>query len=202
MARGSHTDDIILLRCCGDDIYPYLDAAARLRIEVFRDYPYLYEGTFTYERDYLEHYVSCPDSIFVCAMDREDVVGISTAIPLVAADVAFQKPFLDADQPIQGIFYLGESVLLPQYRGRGIGHAFFDHREAQAKKLGCHAATFCSVIRPDNHRLKPHGYRSNESFWDKRGYQRNGLRADFPWSEVYEQGITSHEMEFWSRRLE
>lgn len=201
MARGSHTDDIILLRCCGDDIYPYLDDAARLRIEVFRDYPYLYDGTVTYERDYLEHYVSCPDSIFVCAMDREDVVGISTAIPLVAADEAFQKPFLDADQPIQGIFYLGESVLLPQYRGRGIGHAFFDHREAQAKRLGCKSTTFCSVIREPDHPLQPVGYRSNEVFWNKRGYQRNGLSASFDWMEIKSAEESPHEMEFWNREL-
>jgi GNAT superfamily N-acetyltransferase len=202
MAGQAFIDDVTLLCCYGEQILPYLDAAARLRIEVFRDYPYLYEGTVTYEREYLEHYVDCPESIFVCAMDGEKVVGISTALPLVAADEAFQKPFLDASEQIQKIFYLGESVLLSPYRSLGIGHLFFHHREAHAKKLGCDITTFCSVIRPDDHPLKPHGYRNNESFWHKRGYQRNGLHAKFDWKEVNEQKETSHQMEFWSRKME
>ncbi|MEC7259057.1 MAG: GNAT family N-acetyltransferase, partial [Pseudomonadota bacterium] len=31
-----------------------LDDVARLRIAVFRDWPYLYDGDLAYERDYLE----------------------------------------------------------------------------------------------------------------------------------------------------
>jgi hypothetical protein len=31
------------------------------------------------------------------------------------------------------VFYFGESMLLPRCRGRGIGHAFFGHREAHAR---------------------------------------------------------------------
>ena len=38
------------------------------------------------------------------------------------------------------LFYFGESVLLPEYRGQGVGHAFFDHREAQARGVGATAA--------------------------------------------------------------
>ena len=201
MAEQVFIDDVTLLCCCGNQILPYLDAAARLRIEVFRDYPYLYEGTIAYEREYLEHYVACPESIFVCAMVGVEVIGISTALPLIAADEAFQRPFLNAAATIEDIYYLGESVLLPQYRGRSIGHAFFDHREAQAKKLGYKSTTFCSVIRPDNHPRKPQDYRSNEEFWQKRGYKRNGLRASFEWLEVNDTAESSHAMEFWSRSV-
>ena len=34
----------------GDAILSWLDALARLRIQVFRDWPYLYDGTEEYER--------------------------------------------------------------------------------------------------------------------------------------------------------
>jgi GNAT superfamily N-acetyltransferase len=200
MAERVFINDVTLLCCCGDEISPYLDAAARLRIEVFRAYPYLYEGTIAYEREYLEHYIECPESIFVCAIVGEEVVGVSTALPLIAADKAFQQPFLDAAIAIEEIYYLGESVLLPQHRGSGIGHAFFDQREAQAKKLGYKNTTFCSVIRPDDHPSKPQSYRSNETFWQKRGYQRNGLHASFEWQEVNAIAVSSHAMEFWSKR--
>lgn len=199
MAEQAILHDVTLLCCCGDQILPYLDAAARLRIEVFRDYPYLYQGTIAYEREYLEHYVACPDSIFVCAVVGQEVVGISTALPLIAADDAFQRPFLAAGIAIEEIYYLGESVLRQEYRGRGIGHAFFDHREAQAKRLGCKSTTFCSVIREPDHPLQPIGYRSNEVFWNKRGYQRNRLNASFDWMEIKSAEESPHEMEFWSR---
>lgn len=201
MAERPLTDDVTLLCCSSDQIYPYLDAAARLRIEVFRSYPYLYDGTSAYEREYLQHYLDCPQSIFVCALVEEQVVGISTALPLSAADADFQRPFQDAGEPIVEYFYLGESVLLPQFRGRGIGHAFFDHREAHARKLGYRRSTFCSVVRPDSHPQKPIDYRSNESFWRKRGYEPTGLHAHFDWKEINLDTETSHELEFWSRTL-
>ena len=201
MAERTLTDNVTLLCCSSDQLYPYLDAAARLRIEVFRSYPYLYDGTAAYEREYLQHYLDCPQSIFVCALVGEKVVGISTALPLTAADADFQRPFLDAEMPLADYFYLGESVLLPQYRGRGIGHVFFDHREAHARKLGYRMSTFCSVLSPDCHPHQPTDYRSNESFWRKRGYNPTGLHAHFDWKEVDQAEETSHELEFWSRSL-
>lgn len=193
--------DVTLLCCCGNEINPYLDAAARLRIEVFRSYPYLYDGSIDYERKYLQHYLHCPESLFVCAIAGESVVGLSTALPLAAADVDFQQPFLAAGKIISDYYYLGESVLLPQYRGRGIGHAFFDHREAHARQLGYTKSTFCSVIRPDDHPQKPCDYRSNQAFWQKRGYHPNGLHATFDWKEIHQNHETPHALEFWSRAL-
>lgn len=201
MAERPLTDDVTLLCCSSDQISPYLDAAARLRIEVFRSYPYLYDGTTEYEREYLQHYIDCPQSIFVCALVEERVVGISTALPLSAADADFQRPFQEAGEPLAEYFYLGESVLLPQYRGRGIGHAFFDHRETHARKLGYSRSTFCSIVRQDGHPQKPIDYRSNESFWHKRGYNPTGLHAHFDWKEIDLATETSHELEFWSRSL-
>ena len=37
----------------GAAIIPALPALARLRITVFRDWPYLYDGAMTYEQGYL-----------------------------------------------------------------------------------------------------------------------------------------------------
>ena len=37
----------------GADVRTVLDDVARLRISVFRDFPYLYDGSLDYERDYL-----------------------------------------------------------------------------------------------------------------------------------------------------
>jgi len=42
---------------------------ARLRIAVFRDWPYLYDGDAAYEAHYLQTYTRAPESAFVLASD-------------------------------------------------------------------------------------------------------------------------------------
>jgi len=120
----------------GNEVEPWLDAVARLRIAVFRDWPYLYEGAPDYEKEYLATYAKSPGSVFVLAIDGDEVVGASTGLPLADETDAFKSPFIGQDIAIGEVFYFGESVLLPGYRGGGIGHAFFDAREARARELG------------------------------------------------------------------
>ena len=55
----------------GPAIRPYLDAVARLRIAVFRDFPYLYDGSLDYETDYLAAYSACAESLFVLRLRGE-----------------------------------------------------------------------------------------------------------------------------------
>ncbi|MET0581281.1 MAG: GNAT family N-acetyltransferase, partial [Pseudoxanthomonas sp.] len=175
----------------------------RLRIGVFRDWPYLYEGTLENERDYLAAYARSKDSVVVLAFDGDHVVGASTGLPLADDTPEFGKPFLEQGMLIDSVFYFGESVLLPHYRGRGIGHAFFDHREAYARSLGRFEWTaFCSVDRDREDPRRPHEYRANDVFWRKRGYQRRaGMTMHLPWQEAG-RGEVVHPLTFWLRELE
>ena len=187
----------------GPEITPWLDDVARLRVAVFRDWPYLYEGDLAYERDYLAAYAASSESLFVLAMENAQVVGASTGLPLVDDTEAFRQPFLDSAFDPEDVFYFGESVLLPAYRGRGIGHAFFDHREAHARALGRFAWTaFCAVDRADDDPRRPADHRGNEVFWGKRGYERlPGMTMRLPWDEIG-RGETDHALTFWLRPLE
>lgn len=188
-----------LITCRGAEIHPYLDAAARLRLTVFREFPYLYDGTFANEQEYLAHYAQSERAFFALLLDGAEVVGISTGLPMVDADESFQAPFVANGLPLEDIFYLGESCLLSAYRGRGWGHAFFDKREEFAKSLGSRQTAFCSVLRADNHPLKPQGYRSNELFWQKRGYQPTAMMAKLSWQQVDAAEPVSNELVFWVR---
>jgi len=185
---------------CGEEILPYLDAAAHLRIEVFREYPYLYEGSLESEEEYLTAYARCPQSIFVLAQDDGETVGVSTGLPLAHADSSFQKPFLEAQLNLDDIFYLGESVLRKNYRGQGIGHAFFDKREAHARQLGCSQATFCAVVRPSDHPLQPKVYFDNHALWHKRGYEPCELQACLSWRQVDSGLEQENKLQFWIKR--
>ena len=192
----------------GAQIAPWLDAVAALRIAVFRDWPYLYAGDRDYEKQYLATYAKSAESLFVLALDGTRVIGASTGIPLADETAAFQKPFLDRGIALGDVFYFGESVLLPAWRGRGIGHAFFDAREAHARALGRFRRTaFCSVDRAGGDPRCPPDYRPNDVFWHKRGYARRpGMTMWLDWNEagVGEVAIAEvrHPLTFWLRDWE
>ncbi|WP_019584297.1 GNAT family N-acetyltransferase [Thioalkalivibrio sp. ALE16] len=186
----------------GAGITPYLDAVARLRIAVFREWPYLYDGSAEYEARYLQDYADCPDSTLVLALEDGRVVGASTALPLAAAEAEFQAPFREQGLDPAAYYYLAESVLEPEFRGQGAGHRFFDEREAAARRLGFAHATFCAVVRPQDHPRRPADYRPLDGFWRRRGYTRaEGLVCQFPWPDIGETQGTHKPLQFWWRGL-
>ena len=185
----------------GEELRALLPELAQLRITVFRDWPYLYDGSLNYEERYLSKFLEAPDHIAICAFNNDGaLVGASTASPLRCQHEEFTGAFRAAGYDIGGIFYFGESILLPSYRGQGIGHAFFDGREAHAASLGYGKTAFCGVIRPEDHPLKPADYRRLDAFWRKRGYHPlPGIIAHFTWQDVDESAETSKPMQYWGR---
>lgn len=187
----------------GREITPFIDDLARLRIAVFRAFPYLYEGTTEYERTYVATYAASPDSVFVLALDGETVVGASTGLPMEDETDAFKAPFVSGGWNPERIFYFGESVLMPDYRGQGLGVRFFEEREAHARRLGrFDACCFCAVERPADHPLRPADYQPLDAFWAKRGYvHRPELRTEYVWRDVGETGETAKPMSFWMKEI-
>ena len=183
----------------GPALAPHLDALGHLRISVFRDYPYLYDGSLDYERDYLRTYLNSPQSLVVLAFDGDHVVGATTCLPLRDEGPEFQDAFLKANYDIDTICYFGESILLPQYRGQGIGKAFFTHREAHARSLpNIRLTTFCAVDRPTNHTLRPPNYRPLDTLWTQQGYTKHPeLQATFTWKEIHEPTESPKTLTFW-----
>lgn len=187
----------------GEDILKVLPDLSRLRMIVFRDWPYLYEGTLEYEQKYLEKFAKAKGAVVIAAYDGDQMVGASTGAPMIEHADEFGEPFRKAGYDITKIFYCGESVLLKSHRGHGLGHAFFDGREAQAKKLGGFThSSFCRVVRPDDHPLKPADYAPLDPFWRKRGYAPvDGVIATYDWQDIDQPGETSHKMQFWMKTL-
>jgi len=115
----------------------------------------------------------------------------------------FATPLAESGLALTDIFYSAESVLLPAYRGQGVGHRFFDLRERHARALGRHWSVFCSVIRPDDHPARPAGARSLEGFWRGRGYgPLPGVVATFRWRDVGNTAETAKPLQVWLRDLE
>lgn len=186
----------------GRDILPAIPALAKLRIAVFADWPYLYDGDLAYEEKYLHDFASADDAVLVLARDGEKIVGASTASPMVAQAEEIRVPVQAHGLNISSISYFGESVLLPHYRGQRLGHAFFDHRESHARACGAKHAMFASVIRPLDHPARPADYRPLDAFWQARGYCKvPGLICEIAWKDHGEVTESPKPLQFWMREL-
>jgi GNAT superfamily N-acetyltransferase len=187
----------------GAAIRPHLTAVARLRIEVFREWPYLYDGDLDYEARYLEVYARSARAVLVLVRDGKEVVGASTGIPLDEESEPFQAPFLKAGIAPAEVFYCGESVLARPYRGRGLYPRFFAEREGHARALGgLRWVAFAAVEREAEDLRRPPHHRPLDPYWRRLGYERRPeLSMELGWREIGRAGEQRNTLVFWLRPL-
>lgn len=196
-------DSIEIRRLIETEIEAFLPELARLRIEVFGEYPYLYDGSIAYEEEYLKNYAQAEHSLVVIALHHGKVVGAATGLPMRHAAEEFRIPWQAAGWDTETLFYFGESVLNKAYRGQGLGHRFFDERESHAQSLKTVTTTcFCAVDRDPADPRRPEDYRPLDAFWEKRGYRKHpSLYAELAWKEWGEAGESLKRLTFWSHNL-
>ncbi len=195
-------DEIRVETCEGRDLLDHLSDIARLRIAVFREYPYLYDGDLAYEERYLRNLCESPQGMVALALAGGRVVGASTGLPLTDEADGIRRPFEEAGPAVERIFYCAESVLLPSHRGRGVYRRFFAERERYASARGFAFATFCGVERAAHHPRSPPGYLPLDGIWTKLGYERRPeLRTNIAWKDLDEEGESPKPMVFWLKRL-
>lgn len=194
--------EVSVLSCSGQALQQYIPALAQLRIEVFRDFPYLYDGDLAYEENYLQTYIRCDKAVIVLALDGDKVIGASTGIPMQFESAEFIQPFITHGYDPDRVFYCAESVLKKQYRGLGLGVRFFEHRESHARELGgFDYFSFCCVQRAEDHPLRPENYVPLDKFWNKRGYTKHPeLATSYAWKDIDQPEETSKTMIFWLKK--
>ncbi|MBK5937289.1 MAG: GNAT family N-acetyltransferase [Halorhodospira halophila] len=187
----------------GEEIGQRFEQIAALRLQVFREWPYLYDGSMEEERYFLRFYLDAPWALATVVVDGDEVVGLSTAMPLTDESPRIQKPFIDEGFDPGQVFYLAESILLPAYRGRGFYRHFFDVRERHARSCGDYQwATLCTVVRDPAHPLRPADYQPLDPVWRHFGYTpREELIAYYPWKQVDEPAETDKPLQFWIKQL-
>lgn len=186
-----------------DEVETALDDLARLRTEVFADWPYLYDGDTDYEAQYLQRFAASPGAVVVAARDVNGLmVGAATAAPLSDHADEFAVPFARVGLDPDDFFYLAESVLLPAYRGQGAGREFFAMREAAARAQGFEHTVFAAVIRPEDHPARPDHEHTLNAFWQRLGYNPYpGLLAEFSWRDQGEETESLKSLQVWGRQL-
>lgn len=186
----------------GDALLRHLPSLGQLRGQVFREWPYLYQADDAYEAGYLRKYAEGDGAAVVVALDGDTAVGAATCQPMIQADAAVRDAFAAAGRDPAAHCYFGESVLLPQYRGQGIGVAFLAAREAVAREAGLAVAAFCAVERAEDDPRRPPGHVPLDGFWRRRGYAHHPeLACTFAWREVGGAAAVAHRLSFWTKLL-
>lgn len=192
-----------LVTFTGGSIEPLLPDLARLCTVVFREWPHLYDGDGGYDPDHLRALAVSQQSALIIAYDGETPVGASTCLPMKDAASEYVSPFLTHAWPIHRFFYLGKSVLLPNYRNQGVGAAFFALREAHIRAVSaCDFACFYAVQRPNDHPDRPPAALSLDSFWRRQGYvPAHGIHCTMRWREFGEADESDLTLQMWIKSL-
>lgn len=186
----------------GAAIADVLDDLATLRLDIFRDYPYLYQGRREDELTYLGTYAEVPDACVILAYDGNTIVGAATGMPLVHEDARMLEAFAGTALPLSEVYYVGELLFLPAYRNHGLGRKLLARLERQIRSLGRYRTFTCATVeRPDDHPVRPRDYIPITRFLARTGFARlPGVTTHFTWRET--DGVNrDHPMQFWSREL-
>lgn len=168
----------------GLQLLTLIGTVSEWRTKYFREYPYLYasEGKPNYEHEYTKTYLASAKSSLAAAYRKRKLVGFLTGIPLTDdvdfADVAelFKEAHLNPNE----YYYFGEIIVDPAHQREGIASHLFKQLEQKAQKLGYKKFCFVTIEHPDNHPLKPAGYK-NHTLWERLEYKE----TDITFNAVY-----------------
>ena len=135
----------------GSAVEDCLNDIASLRIEIFREFPYLYDGHREDELNYLKLY-SIPESFVIIINDGEKVVGAATGMPLRHEVTKLVEPFCGTSYPVEDVYYVGELLFYPEHRNHGMGMQVVRMVEEQVRSFSIYQYLTCvTVSRPVDH---------------------------------------------------
>lgn len=179
-----------------------LDTLASLRLEIFREYPYLYDGRREDELDYLKSYAEAPDACVILAYDEGTVVGAATGMPFIHEGAQMLAALAGSQYSVDYLYYVGEMLFYPAFRNKGLGLQLLDQLEQHIRSLGSYRHLVCTTVeRPDAHPLQPVGYIPITRFLARTWFDLlPGVTTSVAWRET--DGVRrDHPMQFWVKEL-
>ena len=190
----------------GTAILPYIEVLANWRIEFFKVFPYLYDGTLAYEQGYISGYAEGKDAMLVTVHEDNEVVAIASGIALLSEhDIV-----ADATSQLAGLVninttaYLGEIIIQPAFRGKGLSKQIIATLERFYKNLGYSHTCFLTVIR-EKPPMEPVGYVDPQAFWGPQGYIKTNITTIFNWPTIQPEGQVidaENELVYWVKTLD
>ena len=180
----------------GQEIEYHIDHLGSFRMEIFRDYPYLYDGSIEHERVYLSRYSRNPESFLIILQDARGIIGACTGTPLTGEDSEFQNAFAGEDK--DEIYYIGEVMLRADSRGQGLGSRLLSTALSLINLERFRIISLCTVDRGLNHPRRPGNYCPPDYLWTKYGFVKsNNLLAYLAWKDIGHEVETQKPMNIW-----
>lgn len=184
------------------EIITYFDKISKVGLQVLREYPYFFEGTFS---DYIPYLKLCSDSKYGLAILAElngEIIGIlwGTSISDYTEDLV--ELFINKEINPVTTFYIAGFSLLPEYRKKGIGYNLYKKFESQIIEFGEHIRiAYCEVIQSP-HAVKPNNYTIIDPHAEKAGFVKyKELECHWSWKEIGEDKESEHSLVFWVKEL-
>lgn len=187
----------------GAESKKYFEDFARLRIEIFREYPYLYEGTVENERNYIENYLSNPQSRIFVLFDGDKICGMLTTVPMSGEyqDIiaSFEKTGLKSSES----FYLGDMILQKEYRNRKLFPIFFNAALEHAKCKGFKTLSLMCIVCKDADWGRPAEFRDVVRLCEKIGFTKiDGGVIELKWASLAKGGEQkTHTLQLYQMQL-
>ncbi len=191
----------------GQGLLPHVNTLAEMRINLFKNFPYLYAGSLN-EREigYVKRFAQNEHALLGIAQIENTVAGMLTGIPLVCdleivahADSIFAAAGLNAHE----YYYFGDALVLQQFRNLGIARALFAVLEAKVKSLGYKKACFLVEDGDEHHPMRPENFKQG-LLWSKLGYKKTSILATMSWPTIQVNGAVqecNHTLTFWIKDL-
>jgi GNAT superfamily N-acetyltransferase len=185
----------------GESIIPYVKDIADLSVRIYKEYPYLYEGTEEEYLPFIEHYTQFNEGIACILFDSAKPIGVAIGMPMNEMREKYKDPFVNArpQESCDEVFYLGEVLLLKAHRGQGLGKKMYLEleRKIQENKI-MKKVCFCKIDETKRDPLMPNGYKPLDGFWKKLGFHKcEDIRVTVYWCNVNEESESPHEMVYW-----
>lgn len=188
----------------GQAIAPYVNDITCLTLIIYREYPYLYEGTAEEYGPFIQYYADFENSVAAILFDHDKPVGVAIGMPIQDMRDKYKEPLLNFDPSLENesLFYLGELLLLKDYRGKGWGKKMYLALEQEAKRQN-NKICFCQIEDWPKHPQRPVFYQPLNEFWYKLGFEPiKDFSFSVSWRNISESEESSHQMYYWIKTVE
>lgn len=190
----------------GTELQTVRDFFVQQRIAVFREYPYLYRGSYDEGYAYFDWFSRLPQSAAAVAYEDQTVVGFLAGTDFTDFDEHFAgsiELFNSAGLHAQLYYYLSEAIIAPEHRGNRIFIQLASALAQHAAMLGYQKLCFVHEEHA-THPLKPDNYKDLPPLFLRFGCRPTSLVMRFSWNTIQPDGTAEaqeHTMNYWIKDL-
>ena len=189
----------------GKAINDCFEAIATLRLMVFSEYPYCYQGSFEDEQKHFGQYTCHEDRSLAVLFEKNQIIGLSTRIPAASALPLLGRAVPELERRgvnIEQHYYVIESMIKQAFRGKKRGQLLYQEHEVFIRRRGYQ--TNCLLTLATESTITSVEKKPFTSLWHWLGFKKTAIQTSFTWlTRMFDHLVReqSHVFDFWARDL-